>query len=224
MAGVKSMRRRWLGGFTLVELLTVIAVLTILAGLLLPVLSQARESARRTTCISNLRQLGLAHLMYVHDHDDILPPWYLRRGAGFVMWPEFMNAYFRDGKLLDQGFTTDTERVTSSWLSDYALCAWGAGGRGTSADPYWRWPGAISYASGAIQAMSLAEVRRPGETMQFADGQTGRYNSYLAWKHQNGVMNGAFLDGHAKLISPTDWNRVDHDPAGCYYTISAADR
>src|SRR5262245_33710611 len=61
-------------GFTLLELLVVIAILALLAGLLFPVLAQVRETARQTRCRSNLRQIGLAIVMYREDYNEAIPP------------------------------------------------------------------------------------------------------------------------------------------------------
>src|SRR3984893_16343165 len=60
-------------GFTLIELLVVIAIIAILAAILFPVFAQAREAARKTTCISNMKQLGLGWLMYAQDYDEANP-------------------------------------------------------------------------------------------------------------------------------------------------------
>lgn len=62
------------GGFTLVELLVVVAMIAMLAALLLPALSTAREKGKSAVCQSNLKQLGIAFAMYWNDYNDYLPP------------------------------------------------------------------------------------------------------------------------------------------------------
>ncbi|MDQ3813013.1 MAG: type II secretion system GspH family protein [Armatimonadota bacterium] len=69
----RDSRRLAKRGFTLIELLTVIAMISILAAMLFPSFGRARASARRTACMSNLRQLGLAFTQYTQDYDERIP-------------------------------------------------------------------------------------------------------------------------------------------------------
>jgi prepilin-type N-terminal cleavage/methylation domain-containing protein/prepilin-type processing-associated H-X9-DG protein len=67
------MQRKHTAAFTLIELLVVIAIIVILAALLFPVFAAAREKARQATCLSNLKQIGIALQMYLQDYDECMP-------------------------------------------------------------------------------------------------------------------------------------------------------
>lgn len=76
------MKRFIAQGFTLIELLVVIAIIAILAAILFPVFAQARESARTTSCLSNMKQIMMGMLMYSQDYDEIFPGSRIQRLPG----------------------------------------------------------------------------------------------------------------------------------------------
>ena len=89
-------RRR---GFTLIELLVVIAIIAILAAILFPVFARARENARRTACLSNLKQWGLAVMQYTQDYDERLPGGYKLQGGNTVSWVTLLQPYAKSTQM-----------------------------------------------------------------------------------------------------------------------------
>src|SRR5579871_6424892 len=90
-------------GFTLIELLVVIAIIAILAAILFPVFAQAREAARKTSCISNLRQINTGVAMYTQDYDESLPLNFLQdlnTTEVWFSWHDFVQPYMKSWNIL----------------------------------------------------------------------------------------------------------------------------
>ena len=91
--------------FTLIELLVVIAIIAILAAILFPVFARARENARRSSCQSNLKQIGLAFAQYTQDYDEKLPGHrnygnpYNSCGSGYAAWPTYLEPYTKNWQI-----------------------------------------------------------------------------------------------------------------------------
>ncbi len=224
--------RRW--GFTLIELLVVIAIIAILAAILFPVFAQARDKARSTACISNMRQLGNALNMYLQDYDEIF-----HKGAGMQSpaangfgastagnpidgwdnWPWFYGPYVKNVGVFDCPTSPDT-------ITELTVAGWGNDGN------Y-----AYNY-SGLTRDQgtpprSLAEVEFPADTFVFFDsGDTqvragtndwnglleeldlnincdantwpNGYNKECALRHA-GRVNVTYADGHAKTLGWSDF-------------------
>ena len=84
-------------GFTLIELLVVIAIIAILAAILFPVFAQAREAARKTSCLSNLKQVGIAFGMYNTDYDECFPWAASNLGSPTTTWYDLVEPYVKVG-------------------------------------------------------------------------------------------------------------------------------
>jgi prepilin-type N-terminal cleavage/methylation domain-containing protein/prepilin-type processing-associated H-X9-DG protein len=123
--------RRLSRAFTLIELLVVIAIISILASILFPVFARARENARRTSCVSNMKQIGLGIMQYVQDYDESYPPAYLEttspapQGAplqwypGFWFWHEIVFPYTKSLQVYYCPSSPGTTDTTTAFRQQY---------------------------------------------------------------------------------------------------------
>jgi prepilin-type processing-associated H-X9-DG protein len=187
-----------------------------------PLLARAREQAHRSTCLSNLHQIGRAHLIYLQDWDEKIPDWWQLATqrpepfGWFRFWPEYLQPYLRTPAVLRDASAVWQEQPAEFRLADYALLTGGPGGRGTREKPHWRWAG---------PPLCLAAVARPAETIGFMDGwTTPKWTQGGILRHIGGI-NCSFLDGHVRWLSDSERSRVDTDGRGFYWLrYAAADR
>jgi prepilin-type N-terminal cleavage/methylation domain-containing protein/prepilin-type processing-associated H-X9-DG protein len=85
--------------FTLIELLVVIAIIAILAAILFPVFARARENARRTSCLSNLKQWGLAQMQYAQDYDETFSGALKGISPNTVIWVDLLEPYSKSRQM-----------------------------------------------------------------------------------------------------------------------------
>lgn len=219
------MQRR---AFTLIELLVVIAIIAILAAILFPVFAQAREQARKTSCLSSQKQNGIASMMYAQDYDETyagVSDWNQRDSPahnGVRNWTALIEPYTKSYELTEFGCSSAT----------YKRSPWGElrdapANRGPeyAMNHLFGWNGP---AWGTLVVTAMAQVTVPAETIQIAecgtvDG-TQRFGTYIApwwydhyyfdfgpgewWRppiahnssKNDGGMNVVFGDGHAKFM------------------------
>jgi prepilin-type processing-associated H-X9-DG protein/prepilin-type N-terminal cleavage/methylation domain-containing protein len=209
---VSFRRTRASTAFTLIELLVVIAIIAILAAILFPVFAQAREKARQTSCLSNLKNLGTAFAMYSSDYDGSMVPGNITVPTGGnldrVSWDRLAQPYVKNYQIL---------ACPSDSASPNVAAPWGGNVRRSYSMPMnmgWDWTvsgdasknwGTYNVSESQLQFPSVTVylVERNNcqsatdwgscavtEGMQGADGR--------AHYRHSGMANVLFADGHAK--------------------------
>jgi prepilin-type N-terminal cleavage/methylation domain-containing protein/prepilin-type processing-associated H-X9-DG protein len=103
-------------GFTLIELLVVVAVISILAAILFPVFARARENARRASCLSNLKQIGLGYMMYTQDYDEHFPANFsVPGGKPYLSYAAAVAPYIKNKQVWVCPSQTSTLVMGSDW-------------------------------------------------------------------------------------------------------------
>jgi len=192
--------------------LVVIAIISILAGLIFPVLAQAREKARRTQCLSNLKQLAQAFLLYQGDADGSLPP---RQLAFWRIYPYTRN----EDIYVCPNFGEKYWRLPNECCQWYSRCYWNVlanvtwfyGGYGYSCGPFvgsiptcgWAWETATQARShfDTSQAVLVLDatwtMHKPPVVPTRPNSQS--CENLVAARHHGGA-NCAFMDGHVKWV------------------------
>lgn len=199
--------------FTLIELLVVIAIIAILAAILFPVFGRARENARRSSCQSNLKQIGLGLMQYTQDYDERYPGRY--NGLEAFSWRRVTFPYTKSTQIfscpsntlnnddaldsIDASLTqatlptVGTPRFKISYAANGYDSMVGRGG-GTALMPN---SGGVALAAVAdtAQTVAVAESARSFSEAAYATN-TNMFTGHL------GTVNFLFVDGHVKAIRP----------------------
>jgi prepilin-type N-terminal cleavage/methylation domain-containing protein/prepilin-type processing-associated H-X9-DG protein len=194
-----------LRGFTLIELLVVIAIIAILAAILFPVFAKVREKARQTTCVSNLKQIGLGVAQYTQDYDETLPSgWYPDPSGsnGYYSWNANIVPYIKSSAVFAcPSNSHNTEAYKNGGTAHDGVTVIHRSYEVLDT-PYSAFPG-------NSVAIKLAAFQTPSSTIGAFDA-TGDYPTLNENEVGNALFghigrpNFQFIDGHVKSLRPAD--------------------
>lgn len=204
--------------FTLIELLVVIAMIAVLAAILFPVFAQTREKARQTVCLSNVRQIGVAVLLYAQDYDETLPVY---QYDTLTYWVGGRNA---PGQKLDK---TRGILYPYTGSGEIARCPSFTGGDNLGGTGYGVNRRLMFRTGFAPAPAHLADLSTPAATILFGDagipnfpvrgtvGETISIEPPSDWLpaptvdfRHTGTASFSFADGHAKPVRRTEFVRT----------------
>ncbi|WP_395094763.1 DUF1559 domain-containing protein [Armatimonas sp.] len=208
------MKRR--SAFTLIELLVVIAIIAILAAILFPVFAQAREKARAISCMSNVKQIGVAMMMYAQDYDETMSMGFTNPGISRD-WTVDLIPYIKTG---DTNLATQINAALASTRPDL-FCAklpfYQCPSKAPSRDARgFRRGFGFNWWLATGTGVPLASVAKPSDCLAFGEvfGEVDRLipfkspsnidQRFVPEARHNLGMNIAFCDGHAKWFVGTN--------------------
>ncbi|MFA6290859.1 MAG: type II secretion system protein [Victivallales bacterium] len=188
--------------FTLIELLVVIAIIAILASMLLPALGRAKESAKRISCASNLKQLDLAFLSYLGDNQEFLPPAIIAISGVNTVWGQTMaDSQYISPDALGYNPKSRTLLCPSSLVADNGRSIYTLGNYGMNA--------LITYTlgqAGAITPYRTTAIKNPSSKILLLDSG----NSYIHYGHITTPSHNVFYIPGARNNLTLPWNQGNY--------------